>query len=139
LLKGTNSLSTLIIPEQLNRLPELARDLWWTWNPQAREVFRKLDYQIWRQTAHNPVLMLQAVPQETLNHAANNERYLAIYDTAVDALEAARSARGTWWQYHYPDTPGPIAYSISRFPSTPAALASSPAITAKKPAISAFR
>jgi starch phosphorylase len=108
-------LSTQIIPEQLNRLPELAQDLWWAWNPQAREVFRKLDYQLWRQTAHNPVLMLQLVPQETLNHAAANERYLAIYDAAVDALEAARSARGTWWQHHYPDTPSPIAYFSAEF------------------------
>ena len=28
------------IPERLKRLPELASDLWWTWNTQAREVFR---------------------------------------------------------------------------------------------------
>src|SRR4029078_2781682 len=88
--------------------------LWWTWNPQARDVFRKLDYQLWRQTAHNPVLMLQVVPQETLNQAAANERYVGIYDAAVDALEAARSARGTWWQHHY-DTPGPIAYFSAEF------------------------
>mgnify|MGYP006150539211 CR=1 FL=1 len=39
--------------------PELAADLWWTWNTAAREVFRRLDYPLWRQTAHNPVLMLK--------------------------------------------------------------------------------
>jgi starch phosphorylase len=64
------ALTTLTIPERLQRLPELATDLWWTWNPQAREVFRKLDYPLWRQTAHNPVLMLQQVSQEMLNLAA---------------------------------------------------------------------
>jgi starch phosphorylase len=108
-------LSNPTIPERLHRLPELARDLWWTWNPQAREVFRKLDYQVWRQTAHNPVLVLQMVSQDTLNHAAADERYLAIYDAAVDALEAARSARDTWWQHRYPGTPGPIAYFSAEF------------------------
>ena len=143
--KGTNGLTTPIIPERLHRLPELATDLWWTWNPQAREVFRKLDYQLWRQTAHNPVLMLQLVSQETVTQAAANERYLAIYDAAVDALEAARSARDTWWQHHHPDSPGPIAYSrrssrsINHFQSTPAVWACWPAITAKKRAISGFR
>ena len=48
------------LPARLARLPELARDLWWTWKP-AREVFRRLDYGLWRQTAHNPVMMLQRI------------------------------------------------------------------------------
>jgi len=78
-------------------------------------VFRKLDYSVWRQTAHNPVLVLQMVAQDRLNEAAVDERYLAIYDAAIDALEAARSARDTWWQHRYPDTPGPIAYFSAEF------------------------
>src|SRR5689334_2795701 len=99
-----------MIPERLQRLPELASDLWWTWNPQAREVFRKLDYQLWRQTAHNPVLMLQFISEEALNQAAADDRYLSIYDTAVEALDAARSARDTWWHNRYREGSGPIAY-----------------------------
>ena len=47
-------------------LPELADDLWWPWNVQAREVFRRLDYPLWRQTAHNPVLMLRLISPEIL-------------------------------------------------------------------------
>jgi starch phosphorylase len=103
------------IPERLKRLPELATDLWWTWNPQARDVFRKLDYLLWRQTAHNPVLMLQQVSPEMLNLTADDDRYLLIYDAAVDALDAARSARDTWWQHRYPDCQGPIAYFSAEF------------------------
>jgi starch phosphorylase len=103
------------IPERLRRLPELATDLWWTWNPQAREVFRKLDYPLWRQTAHNPVLMLQLVSQEMLNLAAVDERFIAVYDAALEALEAARRARDTWWQRRYPDAHGPIAYFSAEF------------------------
>ena len=48
----------------------MSRNLWWTWNPKAREVFRRLDYPLWRQTAHNPVLMLRQIPQDLLNVAA---------------------------------------------------------------------
>ncbi len=103
------------IPDRLKRLPELASDLWWTWNPQARDVFRKLDYALWRQTAHNPVLMLKRVSQEMLNLAAKDERYLIVYDAAVEALDAARSARDTWWQHSYPDSTGPIAYFSAEF------------------------
>ena len=76
------------IPQRIKRLPELATDLWWTWNGQARDVFRKLDYPLWRQTAHNPVLMLELVSEEMLKLAADDDRYLVIYDAAIDALDA---------------------------------------------------
>jgi starch phosphorylase len=103
------------IPKRINRLSELATDLWWTWNPPAREVFRRLDYPLWRQTAHNPVLMLRHVTQELLEIAAQDENFLAVYDTAVDALDRARSARDTWWHHRFNDTPGPIAYFSAEF------------------------
>ena len=103
------------IPERLRRLPELAMDLWWTWNPQAREVFRRLDYPLWRQTAHNPVLMLRNVSPELLQLAADDDRFLAVYDSAVEALDNARAARDTWWQQRFHDAPGPIAYFSAEF------------------------
>ncbi len=103
------------IPDRLGRLPELAKDLWWTWNPQAREVFRRLDYALWRQTAHNPVLMLRNGSPDLLEQAARDDRFLVLYDTAVDALDSARAARDTWWQQRFKDTPGPIAYFSAEF------------------------
>ena len=103
------------IPERIKRLSELATDLWWTWNPQAREVFRRLDYPLWRQTAHNPVLMLRALAPELLETAAQDDRFLSLYDAAVDALDGARSARDTWWQHRFSDTGGPIAYFSAEF------------------------
>ncbi|HJR60282.1 MAG TPA: alpha-glucan family phosphorylase [Vicinamibacterales bacterium] len=108
-------MTTPLIPDRLGRLPELAADLWWTWNSQAREVFRRLDYPLWRQTAHNPVLMLQQVSQEMFNLAAVDARFLQTYDAAIDALDGARSARDTWWQERFPDVNGPIAYFSAEF------------------------
>ena len=104
-----------IIPDRLRRLPEIAGDLWWTWNTQAREVFRQIDYALWRQTAHNPVLMLRNVSQEMLNSAVSDAKFLTTYDAAVEALDAARSAKDTWWQKRYPDVAGPIAYFSAEF------------------------
>src|SRR6267142_444691 len=103
------------VPERIRRLQELATDLWWTWNPSAREVFRRLDYTLWRQTAHNPVLMLQKIPAELLALAAQDDRFLAVFDAAIDALDGARSARDTWWQHRFSDNPGPIAYFSAEF------------------------
>jgi len=103
------------IPERIKRLPELAMDLWWTWNSQAREVFRRLDYALWRQTAHNPVLMLRNLAPELLVRYAQDDRFLGLYDEAIDALDAARTARDTWWQHRFAGTAGPIAYFSAEF------------------------
>jgi starch phosphorylase len=103
------------IPERIKRLPELALDLWWTWNPQAREVFRRLDYPLWRQTAHNPVLMLRLVSPDLLARAAADPEFVEQYDNAIAALEAARSARETWWLRSFTDGAGPIAYFSAEF------------------------
>jgi len=114
-LDANANAAAITIPERLKRLPELANDLWWTWNPRAREVFRKLDYTLWRQTAHNPVLILRQISSEMLALAARDERFLVIYDGALDALERARSAVDTWWLHQFPDSHGPIAYFSAEF------------------------
>jgi glycogen phosphorylase len=104
-----------VVPERLRRLPEIALDLWWTWNPTARELFRRLDYPLWRQTAHNPVLMLRLISPELLEERSRNDEFLAVYDAAVDAFEAARHARDSWWHNRYRDAFGPVAYFSAEF------------------------
>ena len=103
------------LPERLRRLPELAADLWWTWNTQAREVFRTIDYPTWRQTAHNPVRMLRILPAEILARRAADPAFLRLYDAAIEALDRARSAHDTWWQHRFPSLTGPIAYFSAEF------------------------
>src|SRR5206468_6908458 len=69
----------------------------------------------WRQTAHNPVLMLQLVSPELLEQAARDDRFVARYDAAIEALDNARAARDTWWLQRLSDAPGPIAYFSAEF------------------------
>jgi starch phosphorylase len=97
-------------------LPELAADLSWTWNP-GRNVFRSLDYTLWRKTAHNPVLMLRLLSPETLERAERDPAFVARYDAAVDSLDAMRAAPAagrTWWQTEV-GAAGPIAYFSAEF------------------------
>jgi starch phosphorylase len=103
------------LPARISRLYELAIDLWWAWHP-AREVFRRLDYPLWRATAHNPVRMLWTVPTAILAQAAANPEFLALYDRALDGLDAARVARNTWWTRTVPQLPNQtIAYFSAEF------------------------
>src|SRR5437660_11092197 len=89
------------LPDRLSRLHEVAVDLGWSWNPDARAVFRRLDYTLWRATAHNPVRMLGLIPRERLEAAAADPAFLQLYDRAIAALDAARAARNTWWMQDY--------------------------------------
>jgi len=102
-------------PSRIERLDELAIDLWWSWN-EARAVFRRLDYALWRSTAHNPVRMLWSVSQEKLAAAAVDPEFLSLYDHAVEALDAARAARNTWWTRSFPQQSGrAVAYFSAEF------------------------
>ena len=85
------------LPDRLLRLEDLAVDLWWSWHPEGRTVFRRLDYGTWRATAHNPVRMLSVIPRERLEAAAHDPEFLALYDRAIAALDEARAAHNTWW------------------------------------------
>lgn len=103
------------LPERLSRLFELACDLWWTWHP-ARDVFRSLDYRLWRRTQHNPVRMLRLIPFENLERRANDPRFLERYDAALAAMDAGRSHRGSWWDRHVGTPPSrAIAYFSAEF------------------------
>jgi glycogen phosphorylase len=104
-----------VFPERLRRLPELATDLWWTWTAPARDVFRRIDYPLWRATAHNPVLMLRNVSPDLLVHASKDEAFLRVYDAAIAALDNARDARDTWWRHEFSETTGSIAYFSAEF------------------------
>src|SRR4051812_46209672 len=103
------------LPPRISRLAELAIDLWWAWHP-ARVVFRRLDYQLWRTTAHNPVRMLWTVATSTLAQAAADPEFLALYDRAIEGLDVARAARNTWWTRTVPALSNiSIAYFSAEF------------------------
>jgi len=104
------------LPNRISRLKELAYDLWWSWNTDARNVFRRLDYPLWRLTAHNPVKMIQLISPETLEHAINDAEWLALYDKAIARLDAARAAHNTWVETNFPEMGSrSIAYFSAEF------------------------
>jgi len=106
------------LPRRIGRLRELALDLWWAWNP-ARDVFRRLDYGLWRQSAHNPVMMLNRVTPDVLKRAAADPGFLAAYDAALAALDTARAPAASgrsWWHANSGADPQQIvAYFCAEF------------------------
>jgi starch phosphorylase len=104
------------LPERLFRLDELATDLWWSWHPEGREVFRYLDYALWRATAHNPARMVRTIAPEKIEHAATDPAFLTLYDRAIAALDEGRAEHQTWWSRRLPQFAGQtIAYFSAEF------------------------
>ncbi len=47
------------LPEQLQCLDELAHNMWWAWNYEARNLFKSLDEKLYEEVGHNPVMLLE--------------------------------------------------------------------------------
>jgi starch phosphorylase len=71
------------LPEQLKCLNEIAHNMWWVWNHEARDLFRELDVQIYHDVRHNPVMLLErltyARKEEILKDKALMKRIGDVY------------------------------------------------------------
>jgi starch phosphorylase len=104
------------LPDRIHRLHELALDLWWSWDSRAREVFRRLDYPLWRATAHNPVRMLMSITPERLAAVASDPAFRDAYDQATYGVDEARTVAHPWWKERAATiNGGSIAYFSAEF------------------------
>ena len=71
------------LPKRLIGLGEMAENLWWSWHPAARMVFKSLNRQAWKESLHNPDKTLKELPPETLAEAANDPDFLRHYDLVL--------------------------------------------------------
>jgi starch phosphorylase len=67
------------LPQQLHGLGELAENLWWSWHPAARMLFKTLNRQVWKESSHNPDKMLKELPEEIFESASHDPEYLERY------------------------------------------------------------
>ncbi|HRR39927.1 MAG TPA: alpha-glucan family phosphorylase [Syntrophales bacterium] len=72
-----------VLPERLVGLGEIASNLWWSWHPAARMLFKTINRAAWKESRHNPVKMLREVPPQMLAEAAKNPEYLKMYDEVL--------------------------------------------------------
>ncbi len=95
-------LNGVSLPKRIARLADLAYNLWWTWNPNATELFEAVDRQLWDETGHNPVKFLRRVKRKALNGALQDPRFLELYDQVLAAFDAYLRDDGTWYNRNYP-------------------------------------
>jgi starch phosphorylase len=99
------------LPKRIDRLDELANNLWWSWHEPARKVFRALDYPLWRASGHNPVKELREASADTLQAAANSMSFQALYHSAMSAFDTDMRTPDNWFAANHPNLlNGPVAY-----------------------------
>ena len=90
------------LPVKISRLLELAYNIWWSWNPDARALFRRLDPTLWRTTQHNPVALLQEISPERLDEVARDSLFYRHYNKVMMALDKELENGHTWFSQNYP-------------------------------------
>ncbi len=80
------------IPEKLVPLRELTANSWWYWQPDARELFRTIDADLWRELDYNPSLFLERVSPKKLQLAADSSDYVRRLQDVLNRFRAMQAS-----------------------------------------------
>ncbi|HNZ19042.1 MAG TPA: alpha-glucan family phosphorylase [Candidatus Hydrogenedentes bacterium] len=103
------------LPPALEPLRSLAYNLWWSWDPEAIDLFFRIDRDRWINVKQNPVRLLGEVPQERLEELARDDGYLAHLERVHSRFQAY--LRGNSWHEKNPQAPEDfrVAYMSAEF------------------------
>ena len=65
------------LPAKLKPLEELAKNLWWVWNSEAKNLFRSINPDLWRQTGENPIMLIQRLSSDRIQQILDDEIMMA--------------------------------------------------------------
>lgn len=85
------------LPSRLEPLRKLAYNLHFDWNVESKDLFRRLDPDLWESSHHNPVLMLGTISQKRLLEVVEDDGFLAQVDRAARQLEDYLQER-SWYK-----------------------------------------
>ena len=94
------------LPKELERLDEIAHNLWWVWNVDAKRLFSHMDAKMWEDCRHNPISMLENARLDRLNELAEDKAYLAELDAVYAKFTAYMNEK------HRTDVPSVAYFSM---------------------------
>jgi len=103
------------LPDALKALEGIARNLFWCWNTDFVELFRRIDGSLWTDCGHNPVKLLASLSQQRLDELAKNQGFLSEVQRAEEKLKSYLDG-STWFEKTYSKSTKPvIAYFCAEF------------------------
>lgn len=103
------------LPDALKSLESIAQNLFWCWNTDFIELFKRIDSNLWTACGHNPVKLLASLSQQRLDELAENQAFLSEIQRAEEKLKSYLD-RPTWFEKTYSKSTKPIiAYFCAEF------------------------
>lgn len=90
------------IPERIAGLTKLAYNFWWSWNNEARMLFKMLSRTAWKINKHNPVKILYEIDKDMLEKAAKDPVFLKSYDAVMDKFNEYMNNKSSWFLKNFP-------------------------------------
>ncbi|HEV2846213.1 MAG TPA: alpha-glucan family phosphorylase, partial [Thermoanaerobaculia bacterium] len=105
------------MPERtFQKLRELSQNLWWSWQPDIRAIFRELDPDTWRIVHHNPVALLQRIDAEEVFRRVQDLELQTRINQAHRRLQTYLTGQESWGLVHAgPILARPVAYFSAEF------------------------
>lgn len=80
------------LPENLNKLQEIAYNLWWVWNSDAKNIFRYIDNDAWHRAQSNPIVLLNIISYERMVELSKDAKFMAQLDKTYADFRAYMDA-----------------------------------------------
>jgi starch phosphorylase len=110
------SLSGAELADLVTGLHRLARNLWWTWNQEAQEIFQELSPRCWQNLYHNAVAILHEVSEYELHVRLQDHDFAHRVRSVLHEFEAYLSEPETWGNHNAPKlVKNPVAYFSAEF------------------------
>ena len=91
------------LPKNINRLQEIANNLWWSWNSEFLRLLKKMDNDLWETVDKNPIKFLKRVSQERIEMASRDDKFIKEYNRVVKNFDDYMTSKDTWFNKNYPN------------------------------------
>ncbi|MHC4805938.1 MAG: alpha-glucan family phosphorylase, partial [Planctomycetota bacterium] len=85
------------LPDPLKDIEIIARNMFWSWNPEFVDLFKRIDSNLWSACGHNPVKLLGNISQAKLEALAENQGFLGQLQRTVEKLKSYLDGP-TWYE-----------------------------------------
>ena len=76
------------LPENLHKLQEIAYNLWWVWNSEAKNIFRYIDNDAWHKAQSNPIVLLNIISYDRMLELSKDKKFMKQLDTVYAEYRA---------------------------------------------------
>ncbi len=97
------------------RLIAMSHNIWWTWNPEAQDIFEELAPQLWRDSHHNAVEVMLGVSESEVRARLYDSAFAKKVRSVLSDFDAYITEKKTWASKHAKSLKHPVAYFSLEF------------------------